>query len=168
MPRLAPVAALVRGIDEGWRRARQRVQEVARVEASERVRLAQDEADVNEERDALRAKVSLLEEELVSAEELLNEAADKANDLQQAASSAEDLRVQMEYWKTLYHGQFGDSAGSPPAADDDPWADIPVLTSKVSRRILSSLSPMLVTGGSSSPTPPNAPGARSTIPTPRT
>jgi len=61
MPRLAPVSALARGIDEGWRQARRAAQRSARGDADARLRLAQEAADMGGQRDALQEKVDLLE-----------------------------------------------------------------------------------------------------------
>lgn len=123
MPRLAPVAALTRGVDEGWRRARQSVQRLARIDADARVRLAQEAADIGAERDALAEKVSVLENELAEAQELAESYANDVQGLKSRADAGEDLQTQVDYWKGLYLGQYEASE----EAESDPWDQIPML-----------------------------------------
>jgi hypothetical protein len=123
MPRLAPVAALTRGIDEGWRRARQVVQRAARADADARVRLAQQAADIGAERDALLEKASVLEGELTEAQELAESYASDVERLKARADAAEDLQVEVDYWKGQYLEQFAPSE----EAQVDPWDSVPVL-----------------------------------------
>ena len=123
MPRLAPVAALTRGVDEGWRRARQAVQRAARADSDARVRLAQQAADVGAERDALLEQVEVLNAELADAQELVAWYSEDMQSLKARADMAEDLQVQMDYWKSLYLGKYQLSE----EAESDPWDEIPVL-----------------------------------------
>lgn len=123
MPRLAPVAALTRGVDEGWRRARQAVQRVARVDANARVLLAQQTADTRAERDALLEKVDLLEGEVTEAQELAESYANDVQSLQARADAAEDLQVQVDYWKAQYLAQYEPVE----EVEVDPWDAIPPL-----------------------------------------
>lgn len=123
MPRLAPVAALTRGVDEGWRRARQAFQRAARVDADTRLRLAQQAADIGAERDALLEKVSLLESELSEVHELAESYAQDVQNLKARADAGEDLQAQVDYWKGLYLGQYAPSED----AVDDPWKNVPAL-----------------------------------------
>lgn len=122
MPRLAPVAALTRGVDEGWRRARQAVQRAARADADARVRLAQQAADIGAERDALLEKVGVLEGEVAEAQELAESYANDVQGLKARADAAEDLQAELEYWKGLHLGQF--KTDEEAEVDDDPWLRI--------------------------------------------
>lgn len=120
MPRLAPVAALTRGVDEGWRRARQKVQRAARAEADARVRLAQEAADIGAERDALLAQVAILDADLNEAQELAESYAHDVEALKARADTAEDLQAQADYWKGQYLAQYEPVE----EAETDPWEKI--------------------------------------------
>lgn len=123
MPRLAPISALTRGSDEGWRVARLAVQRAARVDANARIQLAQEAADTGAERDALLEKVGLLETELVEAQELADSYARDVETLESNATAIEDLQSQVEYWRDLYLGKFD----PPVVVEADPWEEIPDL-----------------------------------------
>jgi hypothetical protein len=120
MPRLAPVAALTRGVDEGWRRARQKVQRAARADADARVRLAQEAADIGAERDALLAQVAILDADLNEAQELAESYAHDVEALKARADTAEDLQAQADYWKGQYLAQYEPVE----EAETDPWEKI--------------------------------------------
>lgn len=126
MPTLAPITALVRGTDEGWRQVRSRVQQANRLEVSERVRAAREAADVIAERDALRVKVGLLETDVEAAEALVNETADTLKTLRTAAEEADGLAEQVAYWRDLYHQSF-DTPEDAEQEERDPWAEVPSL-----------------------------------------
>lgn len=123
MPRLAPVAALTRGVDEGWRRARQKVQRAARADADARVRLAQEAADIGAERDALLAQVAILDADLNEAQELAESYAHDVEALKARADTAEDLQAQADYWKGQYLAQYEPVE----EVETDPWEKIPPL-----------------------------------------
>lgn len=125
MPRLAPISALVRGVDDGWRLVRQAVQRAARAEANARIHLAQEAADTGAERDALLEKVALLEGELAEAQELAESYARDVASLQTNARAGEELQSQVDYWKGLYLGQYDPQA----EVESDPWDKIPLLIS---------------------------------------
>lgn len=120
MPRLAPVAALTRGVDEGWRRARQKVQRAARADADARVRLAREAADIGAERDALLAQVAILDADLNEAQELAESYAHDVEALKARADTAEDLQAQVDYWKGQYLAQYEPVE----EAETDPWEEI--------------------------------------------
>lgn len=124
MPLLAPVSALARGVDDGWRRARQEAQRLARSDAEHRLRLAQTAEDLGGETAALREKIELLETDLKETESLAEAYAAEVAELAERAREAEDLQGQLDYWKRLYLGRFDTEAG----ADVDPWERIPDLT----------------------------------------
>lgn len=123
MPRLAPVSALARGTDEGWRQARRAAQRAARVDADERLRSAQEAADVGAQREALEEKVELLEAELADTQVLAEAYSAEADDLRTLARSAEDLQAQVEYWRGQYLAQYDPEDD----VDLDPWEQIPDL-----------------------------------------
>ncbi|KRF44600.1 hypothetical protein ASH01_11450 [Terrabacter sp. Soil811] len=123
MPRLAPVSALARGTDEGWRQARRAAQRAARMDADARLRLAQEAADVGAQSEALEEKVRLLEAELADTQALAEAYSAEADDLRALARSAEDLRAQVEYWRGQYLAQYAPEGD----ADVDPWEQIPDL-----------------------------------------
>ncbi|MDR6200883.1 hypothetical protein QE374_002792 [Microbacterium sp. SORGH_AS428] len=123
MPRLAPLAALTRGVDEGWRRARHAVQRAARSDADARVRLAQEAADIGAERDALLAQVAILDGEVAEAQALADSYAHDVEAFKARADAAEDLTAQVEYWRGLYLSQFEPVE----EAATDPWETIPPL-----------------------------------------
>lgn len=124
MPRLAPVAALTRGVDDGWRRARQAVQRAARADADTRVRFAQEAADVGAERDALLAQVVVLDAALNDAQELAESYARDVEVLEARADTAEDLQEQVDYWKGQYLAQYEPLE----EVETDPWEKIRPLT----------------------------------------
>ncbi|WP_101395215.1 hypothetical protein [Phycicoccus duodecadis] len=125
MPRLAPVSALARGIDNGWRQARKAAQGSARRDADERLRLAQEAADIAGQRDALEMKVDLLEAEVEQTNALAEAFATEVTELQDRSRSVEDLQLQLDYWKGQYLGQY--EGESETEGEVDLWEKIPDL-----------------------------------------
>lgn len=125
MPLLAPVSALVRGVDDGWRGVRQSVARAARAQANERVDLAQQAADTGAELEALREKVALLEAEAKEAHDLAESYATDLESMKSATRSAEDTQAEADYWKSQYLGQFAPADELELAKD--PWDEVPVL-----------------------------------------
>ena len=130
MPRLAPVSALARGTDEGWRQARRAAQRAARGDADARLRLAKEAADVGAQRDALEEKVDLLEAELVETQSLAEAYSAEADDLQARARAAEDLQAQVDYWKGQYLAQYAPQTDGDGEGDVDLWEQIPGLVAR--------------------------------------
>lgn len=125
MPRLAPISALVRGVDEAWRLVRLAVQRAARADTNARIHVAQQTADTAAERDALSEKVALLEGELAEVQELAESYARDVEALEAKASAGEDAQAQADYWKALHLGQYD----PPEEVESDPWEAIPALKS---------------------------------------
>lgn len=125
MPRLAPVSALARGIDSGWRQARDAAQRSAQRDADERLRTAREAADVIGQRDVLQEKVALLEADLAETRGLADAYATEATELKSLARTAEDRQVELEYWRDLYLGQYETEPDV--EGDLDLWEQIPAL-----------------------------------------
>ena len=125
MPLLAPVSALVRGVDDGWREVRQSLARAARAQANERILLAQQAADTGAELEALREKIALLEAEAKEAHDLAESYASDLESAKSTARSIEDAQAEADYWKSQYLGQF--APADEPEAATDPWDEVPVL-----------------------------------------
>lgn len=129
MQLLAPVSALVRGVDDGWREVRQSVARAARAQANERIHLAQQAADTGAELEAMREKVALLEAEVKEAHDLAESYSADLESAKSTARSIEDAQADAEYWKGQYLGQFTSVDEQEEAKD--PWDEVPVLEAGV-------------------------------------
>lgn len=124
MPLIAPISALARGVDDGWREVRQSAQQVARAQMNERIHLARQAADIQAELDALREKATLLESEAKDAQDLAESYAKDLEAVKVTTRSVEDAQAEADYWKGQYLGQFATDDEETPK---DPWDEVPDL-----------------------------------------
>lgn len=127
MPMLAPVSALVRGVDDGWRDVRQSTARAARAHMNERIQLAHSAADKTAELEALREQVALLETEVKDSQDLAESYARDLDAMKASTRSVEEAQADANYWKDLYFGQFDPEERG--EITTDPWDEIPPLVS---------------------------------------
>ncbi|MBC7403238.1 MAG: hypothetical protein H7279_08725 [Microbacteriaceae bacterium] len=123
MPRLAALSALARGIDDGWRAARQAAQDEALAEVGEQILRAKEDRNVEAELAAFNSQTKQLRLQVGEWRDLAENEEIRANRFEALASEVDTARRESTYWRTQYQSLV-DTA---PASEIDPWSNIPRL-----------------------------------------
>lgn len=118
MPRLAALSALARGIDDGWRAARQAAQDEALAEVGEQILRAKEDRNVEAELAALNSQTKQLRLQVNEWRDLAENEEIRANRFEALASEVDTARRESTYWRTQYQSLV-DTA---PASEIDPWS----------------------------------------------
>lgn len=126
MERLAPVSALTRGIDRGWRDVRQRALASLALDAEVRAAEARQDADSDAKAvvEAQADEITTLRRQLTEAELLASAYADEAEALRSDAEARQAAEIDARYWREQFESS---QMRIPDTAGVDPWAEVPIL-----------------------------------------